>query len=418
MTTIIRAEAAHDFLALLPSLAGYSPERSLLAVAFRGNRTAGVIRHDLPRRARDRSAVASLLVAALCRMPGVDAVVAVAYTDDTFARRRGLPERALLQTVVARAEEAGFLVRDALCVAADGWGSLRDPATPVQGHPLALIETSSAASHPVCREARTGGVADLAVLPDAEPEVAEAVARTLAALVDDDGRAVGFDSRRSRPVERLLEALGPLVDPVEFVEVLLAEAPEHIDADRLAWLVHLAGRPAFRDAMMLQFAFGPVIGELALDDSIDANERAAASGVSIDELVARELAEGAPDGVDGFLSRLLLGQTTARPEPRRIERSIAVLRRAIAQAPPAYRPGSLCIAAWLAWSLGRGSAAAGFLDQALAIDGTHSMARLLCTFLGSGAIPEWAFSSTAVPATGADGGSDQVGRSRPSPGDQ
>ena len=404
MTTIIRAEAAHDFLALLPALAGYTPERSLVGVAFRGNRTVGVIRHDLPTRARDRAALASLVVAALCRMSGVDAVVAVAYTDAAFGRRRGLPERALLQAVVDRAEEAGFLVRDALCVAADGWGSLLDPGTPSSGHPLELIEASAAASDPACRGIGTTGVADLAVLPEADPAVADAVARTLDLLVDDDRRGGGLDSQGSRSIAGLLETLGPLVDPVELIEVLVDTAPERIDADRLAWFLHLAGRPGFRDAMMLQFAFGPVIGELALDDSIGANERAAATGLSMDELVTRELAEGGPDTVDGFLARLLLGQTTARPEPQRIERGIAILRRALAQAPLPHRPGALCIAAWLAWSLGRGSAAGGFLDQALAIDREHSMARLLHTFLGSGAIPEWAFAATAARSARPRGG--------------
>ena len=35
MTTIIRAAAAHDLLALVPALAGFQPERSIVCVAFR-----------------------------------------------------------------------------------------------------------------------------------------------------------------------------------------------------------------------------------------------------------------------------------------------------------------------------------------------------------------------------------------------
>ncbi|WP_448003979.1 DUF4192 family protein [Agromyces bauzanensis] len=154
MTTIIRAGAAHDFLAIVPALTGYAPVRSLVCVAFHGNRSAGVLRFDLPRRARDRETLASVVVGTVCRMPGVDAIVPVVYTEAAFARRGAMPERALLELVVARAEAAGFLVRDALCVAADGWGSVLDPETPAQGHPLDLIASSPAASTAACRRPR------------------------------------------------------------------------------------------------------------------------------------------------------------------------------------------------------------------------------------------------------------------------
>ena len=123
MTTIIRAEQAHDFLALVPMLAGFRPERSIVCVAFRGNRTVGVLRHDLPRRARDRAPLVSVIVGTICRMPGIDAVVPVVYTDARFAGR-GIPERALLQLLVKEAERAGFTVRDALCRGADAWASV------------------------------------------------------------------------------------------------------------------------------------------------------------------------------------------------------------------------------------------------------------------------------------------------------
>jgi len=37
--TIVKTREAHDFLALVPQLAGFQPERSVVLVAFRGNRT-------------------------------------------------------------------------------------------------------------------------------------------------------------------------------------------------------------------------------------------------------------------------------------------------------------------------------------------------------------------------------------------
>ena len=59
--------------------------------------------------------------------------------------------------------------------------------------------------------------------------------------------------------------------------------------------------------------------------------------------------------------------------------------------PPNARPGPLCMAAWLAWALGMGSAAGLLVDQAVASAPGHSMATLLSAFIGSGALPEWAF---------------------------
>ncbi|KRC58469.1 hypothetical protein ASE14_17935 [Agromyces sp. Root81] len=378
MTTIIRAEAAHDFLALVPSLAGFRPERSLVCVAFSGNRTAGVLRYDLPRRARDRAPLIATIVGTLCRMHGVDAAVPIVYTDARFGAGRGMPQRALLGMFTARAEEAGFLVRDALCRAADGWGSLLDRSTPATGHPLALIEESSVTQLATEVGEVGSSPSESARLPDADPEAADRIAR---ALEDLTGRT------RAAALERL----GDLGDPVALVESLLAR-----DADqpplRLAWFLHLASVPAMRDAMMLQFGFGALIGEAAHDDAVATADRAAERNETVDELVVRELANGTIGEVSDLLSRLMTGQSTLRPDVRRVERALALLRPLIANAPSTHRVGPLCIAAWLAWALGRGSASGAFIDRALELEPDHSMAGLLATLVGSGALPEWAFS--------------------------
>jgi uncharacterized membrane protein len=49
------------------------------------------------------------------------------------------------------------------------------------------------------------------------------------------------------------------------------------------------------------------------------------------------------------------------------------------------------VAAWLAWALGMGSAAGLLVEQAVSADPEHSMATLLAAFIGSGAVPDWAF---------------------------
>lgn len=383
MTTIIRAGGAHDLLALVPALTGFRPERSIVCVAFRGNRSIGVLRHDLPRRPRDRPALVTAIVGTLCRMPGVDAVVPIAYTDAMFSAGRGLPERPLLSLLVRRAEQAGFLVRDALCRAADAWGSYLDPDTPPSGHPLAMIDESDAASLAPASSSGLGSASSGGDLPQGDERVATEIAAELDALAD------------GAHVEAHLARLGADADPLELVEALLRDDPGSHAVSRLAWFAHLADVPSMRDAMMLQLAFGPVVGRLAHDDAEATVTRAADRGETIDELVRREVERGEEDEVSELLGRLLLGQTTTRPDPRRIERALDVLRPLIANLAAGHRAGTLCIAAWLSWALGRGSAAGALIDSALEADPAHSMAQLLSAFIGSGALPEWAFAEPA-----------------------
>jgi hypothetical protein len=419
MTTIIRAESAHDFLALVPSLAGYHPERSLVCVAFRGRRTVGVLRHDLPERLRDHPALVEAIVGLLCKMSGVDGVVPIAYTDTAFGRR-GMPQRPLLELLVARAGDAGFEVRDAFCVAPDGWALLPAGAARVKVRPLDLIEQSPASAHPGARVA-SAGVADLLDEAAPDPGLAPAIEHALAeidGLADPaaaPGRSVGdhdFDRDRDAAdaggAATILDRLGDLLDPVALGEHFAADRDRRPDrsgglgVDELAWLLHLASIPAIRDALMLQFAFGPVIGEVALDahangpggtvadrtdDPRQPNDR---------EEPRRPLPRD--EDVDDLLARLLVGQTSVRPDPDRIERVLGVLGVAVANAPVGYRPGTLCIAAWLAWALGRGSAAGAMLERALSEEPGHRMAGLLLTFIGSGSLPEWAFSEPVARA--------------------
>jgi hypothetical protein len=389
MTTIIRAEAAHDFLALVPALVGYRPSRSVLCVAFSGNRTGGVLRHDLPSGADAEDAVVRSVVGTTCRLAEADAVVPIVYTDRRFDGG-DIPHRDLLDGIVRRAEEAGFLVRDALCVAPDGWGSLLDEDLPPGGRPLALIDESPAA----VRAAEHGPLAEspaaLVRLPEPDPETAADMRRILDAL---DGSADGSERAVLEAIAAVERELGDGIDPVVAAEQLARD--ESRPAARLAWIIHLLGRPAFRDAMMLQVAFGPVIGELALDSAEEAAERARRSGESLDALMRSEL-DGATESVDEFLSRLLLGRAAARPDPDRIGRALDTLVVAIANSPRSAQAGALCTAAWLSWALGRGSAAGALIDLALEADPDHGMALALARLFGSGTLPEWAFQSSVT----------------------
>ncbi|MET4159679.1 hypothetical protein ABIC29_003282 [Agromyces sp. PvR057] len=378
MTAIIRAASAHDFLALVPALAGFEPERSLLCVVFVGNRTVGVLRHDLPTGADDHERLVTAVIGTICRIPDVDAIVPIVYTDERYADAGRMPRRELLELVADRAGHAGFVVRDVLCHAADGWSSALDPTAPAIGHPLSRV-ASSRALRELPDEERHADVSDAAALPPADAARAAAVSTAIA------------EFRELPTLESAMAGLARDADPVELVEALVSGPRRRpVDARRLAWLLHLASRPALRDAMMLQIAFGRMVGELAHDVS-SGGACGNAGGVATEDHTAR--ADGEPDdgALDDVLARLIVGRSMLRPDPGRVERGLSVLREAIAHAPEALRPGPLCIAAWLAWSLGRGSVAGAFLDAALSIDPGHTMAQLLEGHIGSGALPEWVF---------------------------
>jgi hypothetical protein len=221
-------------------------------------------------------------------------------------------------------------------------------------------------------------------MPERDEGLAEAIAGELAAFAELDDVATQLDR------------LGDDADPVALVEALVEEVPEGPESSsvtglRLAWFLHLAERPPIRDAMMLQFAFGPVVGAAAHDDAVETAERAERNGETVDELVRRELADGAEGEVSELLGRLLLGRSTLRPDAPRVERALEATRLAAAHAPDELRVAPLCIAAWLAWSLGRGSAAGALIDLAVEASPGHSMASLLSAFIGSGTLPDWAF---------------------------
>lgn len=385
MSTVFRATGAHDLLALVPALAGFSPERSIVCVAFSGTRSAGVLRHDLPRRPRDRAAVVSAIIGTLCRMTGVDAVVAIAYSDRRYTERGGPPERALLSLIARRAEEAGFVVRDVLCRARDAWGSLLDPATPPTGHPLDVIDESALAAAAL-PDGRPGPPEAGATLAERDDELAAEMAAVLDALGDPE-RVAG-----------VLGCLNDEADPVALVEALVGGSGSGAASPlRLAWFVHLADHPAVRDAMMLQFAFGRLVGEAALVDIAADEDADHHRPADADE-------RGSDDDLDELLGRLLIGRSTIRPDVGRVERALEMLRLAIPNAPDELRAGPLCVAAWLAWALGRGSVAGGLLDRARELAPEHTMTQLLSSFVGGGALPEWAFARAAqgVPTAAGD----------------
>jgi hypothetical protein len=400
--TIVKTPTPQDFLALVPELVGFLPEQSLVLVAFRGNRTCGALRFNLPAEPagpQELRRIAGALLGTLCRIPGVDALVPVVYTEDTIGETTrtaaDLPQGAFLAAIRHRAAQAGFLVRDALCVARDGWSSYLEADEPVvhrRGgslrHPLEQIARSSvSAKIPGDARRELARLHTGADLPKVDLGTRERCARRLARY-----QRLGPDMG---PIPELIEMVGDMLDPVATAETVLAVNPAELSLDEIAALLFLVQGPATRDQMMLQFAFGEETGRRAHALNRHYAERQRETGLSMDDVVAadaaagRAFAESSPTTGD-----LMLGDSPERPDLERVERGIRLLKLLVAMAPRTARPAPLCMLAWLTWALGQGSVAGMYIDTALEIDPGYGMALLLHAMFGSGHLPEWAF---AVP---------------------
>jgi hypothetical protein len=417
-TTIVKAHEACDFLAIVPQLLGFIPEQSMVLVAFRGTRSCGAMRFNLPDPNESRAVhkrIATTVIGMVCKIQGADAVVPVVYTDRSIAQADHLPDDSFVGIVIERARASGFVVRDALCVGADAWSSYLEPT--IGGHPLSEIAQSDIhATLPEQARRR------LAVLQSGAelPSVAKSAKEKCARLLRRYERALESDEAALE----LMTIYGGVLDPVEVVEEAREWSPDPLDAHHAAALLFLAQGPAQRDQMMLQFAFGREIGRVLGEENLRYVMLQRATGLSLDEIVRAEVEArrsrgishspddllgdggsvgggsvgggsvggGAVDGTSAECgSDLILGLRSERPDPEWVEGAISLLKAAVALAPRALRPAPLCMLAWLSWSLGSGSVAGMFTDQALTIDRKYGMALLLNALLASGRLPEWAY---------------------------
>lgn len=347
--TVVRARTAADLLALVPALVGMPPHESLVLVVFRRARTMGALRLDLPP-ASAAAELAGPAVGMVCRLDGADAVVPVVYTDRPF--HEALPDaRRLLEPLSVAARRAGLAVKDALLAAADGYGSLHDPALPEGGRPLADLREPAGLPPLLDVDAE----ATLADVPD------EARRRFLARVrrcADGTGRS-----------GRTLEGVLTRADPVGAVERALDL--EGAEPRCVPLLAALAERPALRDLVLLQIGWGPVFGTVVFDRTV--------------------LGLGGPLGPEDDVALAFSGGDMPRPDPARIERAIEMLRCTAAHLPEQHRAPLLTMLAWLHWSLGRGTIAGRLVDAAARIDPEYGLADLLARMLGAGMLPEWAY---------------------------
>lgn len=370
MTLIVKASGPADLLAMIPPMVHMVPRNSVVFLAFRGKRTCGAMRFDLPTAAAKtvQKRMITTMIGTLCKLPGVNAVVPVIYTDEGFTRSAVIPHAEFAELLARRLELSGFALRESLCQASDGWASYFEPDVPDGGHPLEEIAASNAAElipHDLREVPDSDDIPPR--VPDAAPQTMVRMRKRLASyrrLLD----SVTGDSEDDFPA-----ALRPLGDLPLFAESALAWDAAAIEQHGALLAFMLQGPPS-RDLVMLQWATSMAVG----DQIWDAGRSEEALRASADK----------PGNVD--VGDLMLG-IAPRPDPGRIDKAIALLLTLVAQLADEKRPPLLCMLAWLSWALGEGTRAGRYLGEVVAIDPNYSMAELLGTMLGNGMLPEWAF---------------------------
>jgi len=364
MSTIVKAQTPADLLAFAPHLLGYTPTKSVVLMLFDGNRTCGALRLDLPAdsSAQGLKQFANVALGTITRVPDVRSIVPVIFTDHEFGDDSLIPHTDLFDVLARRSRHMGFPFKEALCLAADGWGSYFDRVTPRGGRPLSEVRESDVTDRvPEDARAVAGDQnADSQPIPVDEEAAARATKRV---------QNLGKTLQRSATRPTSSPSLNLLADVPWFAEWVLAWTDEELTLHGPLLLFALQG-PPMRDHTMLQWATSREIGELLFDEV--------------------EGAQGDPFVIDPMLGDLMLG-IGPRPDLERVRKGITLLRKLLAMAESRYRPAPLCMLAWLSWATGRTSHAAGYIEQARTIDPAYSMAELLEQIISSGMLPQWAF---------------------------
>ena len=332
--TVVRAASPADFLALLPTLAGFTPRNSVCVVPFASvhgrSRALGVARFDLPKPEQIfemRDVVASVLP----RFSTADAVVFVVYTDSPQSKVT-TSVLALLNELGIMAHNQGFDVRDSLVVEPESWYSFLDVADDQREYSVAMI--AEAAER----------------LGYAKPE--PAADHVLEPRELTDGQKV-----ETVRCIRQVNAEGVRPEVLDYAARGLVAMGEG-DATPLdmAYIVNLLPIPMFRDQMLVTCATGTDIED------------------------------------DAALARLVIGEMDEAPDKHRLEhgvRSYWALAQIVEEGEQAAHLYN--VAGWCAWALGMGSLSGRLLNLALEEDPENVLAQYLNTLIGGGLMPKWSF---------------------------
>ena len=355
MTTVLPAPSPAQFLALLPHLAGCMPRESLVLVPFRGTRSLGVLRLDLP--PDDALAeYAATAIGMICRVREADALAIVVYTDAPYRVGDEIARRALADRVRDRADDCGLRVLAAHLVAADGWGTYGEDCSP---RPLHEIAPPALDGPAIAADQRSG--ARLPRLGKAARQRVAAAIAELAPLITE--RGVGDTSGRTS-----------LAFLTGVFEDALAWDPDDLNPAEAAVLTLTLGTPVLRDVALTQWSADLASGRRTL----------------VWQLRWQRGDRSVPD------EPIRLAGEGPRPDPDRLRRALELARMVAAGAPRPYRAGALASAGWLSWALGNSTHAGWYVERALTRDPDHGLAGLLRQMLDAAHLPGWAFERPAA----------------------
>jgi len=371
MQTIVKAANEAGLLALMPHVLGFRPSTGVVLIAFRGNRTHGAFRFELPQPTQARPAliykrISRAYVRMLEKLPTADGVVVVVATDDAFGTSAVPPRMDLAVEIMRTIQHSRFALKGVLCQARDGWAPYFDPNVPPGGYPLTdLVDSDIAAQLPP-------GLPDLvdpSAVPPRVPEASHGLKSRVMSDYQRISRALDEDAPGD-PARATPDGYGTFDD---LVEAALSFSDDEFE--------QFAG-------LFLASAQNVLVGTLMVVQW--------ASDDYPSEHLWMAMLYPSPETASGLREfTAILGGFARQPDPERLDNAIAFVSKLVACADDAARPVPLYMLGWLHWALGHGSVASVVLAEAIRLAPDFPVANDLMSTIRDGELPDWAFYDTA-----------------------
>jgi hypothetical protein len=370
MQTIVKAANEAGLLALMPHVLGIHPSNSVVLLAFRGNRTHGAFRFDLPQPTTARPAliykrISRAYVRMLEKLPTADGVAVVVVTNDVFGESTVPPRLDLAVEITRTIEHSRFTLKSVLCQAGDGWAPYFDQNVPPGGYSLADVSESDTAAQlpPDLLD-----LMDSAAVPPRVPDASDALKSRV--MSDYQRISLNLDGEESRDASPPAPGINGTFD--ELVEDALDFSDEEFE--RFAGLFLAAAQnPLTSTLMMAQWASKDNMGSRLWHGILYPTPENAGS-----------LAE----------FRAIVGGFARQPDPERLKHAIAFVSKLVSCADDVARAVPLYVLGWLHWALGHGTLASVHLAEAIRLAPELRLAADLESAIRNGVLPDWAFDTT------------------------